>query len=134
MNTIRRFGASVLAVVLLAGMATAQTPPPTAPAQPSAQAQFDSARDLYVKDMGIFKDAVIGLREANKAGPNGVGMVCTYANLTVVGLGSAQAQLETMIALMEAAHQDVGAYRADYKENAEQFALRKAALDKSGCG
>ncbi|HEV7690735.1 MAG TPA: hypothetical protein VGO52_07935 [Hyphomonadaceae bacterium] len=131
MNIIRPFAACLFAGALLAGAALAQTPPPTAVAPKSeAQTQFDAAKDLYDKDMGYFAEAVVKLREANKASNS---MACEYADLAVVSPGSAQVQLEKMIALMEAAHLDTAAYHTAYDENAAQFTLRKASL-KSGCG
>ena len=131
MNSSHGLMAIALGAALLAGMAVAQTPPAEDASKPSAQAQFDAAKDLYEKDIGYFNDAVVHLREANKANN---GMSCSYANLTVVSLASAQNQLEIMMTLMEAAHQDASAYHAAYDENATQLTQRKASLDRSGCG
>jgi hypothetical protein len=134
MNAVGRLFCVLLIAAPLAGAAAGQTPPAEAAGQPSAQEQFDTAKALYVRDMGYFNDEVNELRKANAAGPNGTGSPCMHANLTVVSLGAAQNELAKMIELIEAAHQDATAYRADFKEHAEQLALRKASLAKSGCG
>lgn len=112
-------------------MAAAQTPPAEEASKPSAQAQFDAASDLYEKDIGCFNAAVVRLREANKIN---IGVSYSYADLTVVSLSSAQNQLGFMIALVEAAHQDVSSWRAAHDENAVEITRRKAALTRGGCG
>jgi hypothetical protein len=130
MHAIRNVGAAIVAVALLAGLAAAQTPSPPPSTGPGAQERFDAAKDLYTKDMGYYGDAVVKLRDAN-AHPGG-SMSCSYADLIVVSLASAQDQLKIMIDLIEAAHQDAIPYRRDYDDNAAQLVLRKASF-KKGC-
>ena len=93
--------------------------------------QFNAAKDLCERDMGSYADATMKLREANQRGDRVAS--CRSADLIVISLGSAQVQLEKIISLIEAAHQNTSRYQADYQDNATPFALRKAPYDKSGC-